>query len=549
MLRIHADRAEHEANGDNYSKDTQSTRKALERRRMACGESGSQSTRQTPCATFTRLVSRQPTRCPRHIDVEDGPLQSAALPSKLRLRGCRMSGEVSAKFLRYSERETIPSQNGITLRDIAGSEAVRKHARRHSHDRMNEQVVSDRSEAGRVLGLSTTAFTLLFAVWLMLGVLAVPIKTELGLSGLQFTWLTAIAVLSGSLFRLPFGVLTDRWGGKRLMLALLVWTAAPCYLMSQVHTFEAAMLLAFLFGVAGNSFSVGIAWNAAWFRREQQGAALGTFGAGNVGASVTKLFGPKLMLLVPATGALGGLLPGGWRAIPVLYSVLLLAMAAAVLMFAPAVDRVPGKGRPMAESLVPLRQVRVWRLGLYYVVVFGAYVALSMWLPAYYARVYQVPLTTAALLTAFFIFPASLLRPLGGYLSDKVGGRLVTYSVFVGMTLTSLVLCLPARVLPLGAFFTGTLLLGVGMGIGKASVYKYVPEYYPKDVGLVGGLVGTLGALGGFFLPLGFGYGEAFTGRPEVCFYLLSAVTIVSLVWLHVVIRSLNRASPLALAE
>jgi MFS transporter, NNP family, nitrate/nitrite transporter len=379
-------------------------------------------------------------------------------------------------------------------------------------------------------------------VWLMLGVLAVPIKKELGLTTVQFTWLTAIAVLSGSLFRLPFGVLTDRIGGKRLMAALLLWTAVPCFLMSRVHSFGEAMTLAFLFGIAGNSFSVGIAWNAAWFSRQTQGAALGTFGAGNVGASVTKLFGPKLMLLVPATGALGGLLPGGWRAIPVLYSILLVLMAAVLVTFAPRQDRAPGQGRSFVEMAKPLRDVRVWRFGLYYVVVFGAYVALSMWLPAYYTRVYEIPLTSAALLTAFFIFPASLLRPLGGFLSDKLGGRTVTYAVFVGMTLTSLVLCLPKDLLPLPAFFVATLVLGIGMGIGKASVYKYVPEYYPKDVGLVGGLVGTLGALGGFFLPLGFGYGEEFTARPEVCFYLLTAVTVVSLAWLHTTVRGLHRA-------
>jgi len=407
--------------------------------------------------------------------------------------------------------------------------------------------VSSRSDARRVLALSTTAFTLLFAVWLMLGVLAVPIKKELDLSAVQFTWLAAIAVLSGSLFRLPFGVLADRMGGKRLMIGLLLWTAVPCFLMSRVSSFGEAITLAFLFGIAGNSFSVGIAWNAAWFPREQQGAALGTFGAGNVGASVTKLFGPKLMLLVPATGALGGLLPGGWRAIPVLYSVLLLVMAAAVMLLAPKQDRVPGQGRSLSAMAKPLNQVRVWRFGLYYIVVFGAYVALSVWLPAYYTRVYQVSLATAALLTAAFIFPASLLRPLGGFLSDKFGGRVVTYTVFVGMTLISLVLCLPASLLPLPAFFVATLLLGIGMGIGKASVYKYVPEYYPKDVGLVGGLVGTLGALGGFFLPLGFGYGEALVGRPEICFYLMTAVTVVSLAWLHVTVRKLGGAEPAVL--
>lgn len=455
-------------------------------------------------------------------------------------------GDVSLGFLKFTNKKQSSSGAEMIRRVVPAHEATFETAGTPSLQHMNEQAPSDRSDARRVLGLSTTAFTLLFAVWLMLGVLAVPIKQELELSSLQFTWLTAIAVLSGSLFRLPFGVLTDRWGGKRLIVALLTWTAIPCYLMSRVESFGEAMLLAFLFGVAGNAFAVGIAWNAAWFRREQQGAALGMFGAGNVGASVTKFVGPKLMVLVPASGALGGLLPGGWRATPVLYSCLLLTMAAIVFVFAPKVDRMPGKGRSIGELFAPLRQVRVWRLGLYYVVVFGAYVAMSMWLPAYYTRVYDVPLAKAALLTAFFIFPASLLRPLGGLLSDKLGGRVVTYSVFVSMTLTSLALCLPAHVVSLEAFFVETLVLGVGMGLGTASVYKYVPEYYPKDVGSVGGLVGTLGALGGFFLPLAFGYGEEFTGRPEICFYFLATITIISLAWLHLVVRGLNRAARVA---
>lgn len=405
---------------------------------------------------------------------------------------------------------------------------------------MNPKTTADRRDPARVLFISTLAFTLLFAVWLMLGVLSVPIKKELDLSVVEFTWLASIAVLSGSLLRLPVGLLTDLWGGRALMTGILLVTAVPCFAMSRVSSFGEAMLCAFLFGIAGNGFAAGIAWNAAWFDRARQGAALGTFGAGNVGASVTKLLGPQLIALVPAAGWLNGWIPGGWRAIPVFYSIALVAMAAYLYWGSPAVDRKPGRGRPMAELLRPLSEVRVWRFGLYYVVVFGAYVALSLWLPSYYTSVYGLSLPTAALLTAFFIFPASLLRPLGGYLSDRYGGRIVTYAVFLGTLGISGVLCLPPTILPSGAFFACTLVLGVCMGIGKASVYKYVPEYYPRDVGLVGGLVGTLGALGGFVLPLSFGYLQAATGRPEVCFYVLTAISSVSLAWLHSVVRRLG---------
>ena len=399
--------------------------------------------------------------------------------------------------------------------------------------------------SSRVLLLATTAFTLLFAVWLMFGVLGVSIKSELHLDKVQFAWLTAIAILSGSLLRLPFGLLADRIGGKKVFTALLLFTALPCAAVSFVHSYRALMILAFLFGIAGNSFSAGIAWTSAWFSHARQGVALGVFGAGNVGASVTKLIGPGLIAAVPTAGFLNGTIPGGWRFIPLLYSLLLLAMAATIWFGAPEPDRKPGANRTLAALLAPLKVTRVWRFGLYYVVVFGAYVAFSLWLPNYYKTVYGLPLSKAALLTAFFIFPASLLRPLGGWLSDKFGARPVTYAVFLAMLLACVPLCLPKGAfgftLSLGGFFALVEVLSIGMGIGKASVYKYVPEYFPKDVGAVGGLVGSLGALGGFFMPIGFGYLDEATHIPQSCFWVMLGTLAVSLVWLHTVVLGIKR--------
>jgi NNP family nitrate/nitrite transporter-like MFS transporter len=397
--------------------------------------------------------------------------------------------------------------------------------------------------SARVLTLSTVAFTLLFAVWLMFGVLGVPIKEELHLDTVQFSWLTAIAVLSGSIWRLPLGIWTDRVGGRRLMTLLLLATAVPTLLVAHATTFTQLMICAFCFGIAGNSFSVGIAWNAAWADRERQGFALGIFGAGNVGASITKLIGPALIALVPAGGV--GLIPGGWRGVPVLYAALLVLMAAVLWVATPTPDRHPGSGRPLRALLAPLREVRTWRFGLYYVVVFGAYVALSLWLLAYYKRVFGLPLAKAALLTALFIFPASLLRPVGGWLSDKFGARPVTYGVFVAMLLACVPLAAPDGALGfhvgLPQFILLIEVLGIGMGLGKASVYKYIAEYFPNEVGAAGGLVGTLGALGGFVLPLGFGYLDKSSGRPESCFWIMGALVLACLVWLHTVVSGMRR--------
>jgi NNP family nitrate/nitrite transporter-like MFS transporter len=272
-----------------------------------------------------------------------------------------------------------------------------------------------------------------------------------------------------------------------------------------------------------------------------------------VGAAGTKLLvvlAPAVLTLVPAAGLLGGAIPGGWRFLPFLYAVLLLLMALAVWRWAPKPDRTPGQGRPIGDMMKPLQSVRVWRLSLYYVVVFGAYVALSGYLPKYYIDVYGLTLTQAALLTATFIFPASLLRPMGGMLSDRFGPRVVTYAVFIAMALALVFLCLPngnylgiEHRLGVPAFALLMFVVGCGMGIGKASVYKYIPNYFPNDVGAVGGLVGLLGALGGFILPPLFGALGRWTGAPQTAFLALLGLTLASLVWLHLVVLRIRQQS------
>ena len=376
----------------------------------------------------------------------------------------------------------------------------------------------------RVLWLSTVAFTLMFNVWLMLGVLSIPIRKSLGLSDPQVDWLIAVAILSGALLHLNFGIWADRYGGKVVFVLMLLFCAVPTYLFSRADSYLELMICALLFGVTGNSFTAGVAWCSAWYPPRYKGTALGIFGAGNVGASGTKLlvvFVPTILTAVSAAGLLWGVVPGRWRFIPALYSVLLVLMALAILLLAPSPDRKPGKGRPLADLLAPLRFVRVWRFSLYYVVFFGAYVALSGLLPKFYVDTYGLSLHDAALLTALFIFPASLLRPLGGYLSDRYGPRVVTYAAFIVMTLALLVLCVPdggyfgmGYRLGVAAFAALTVLVACCMGIGKGSVYKYIPNYYPNDVGAVGGVVGLLGGLGGFFLPPVFGAVGRWSGLP-----------------------------------
>ena len=415
--------------------------------------------------------------------------------------------------------------------------------------------------AGRVMTLSTIAFTLMFAVWLMIGILGIPIQQELGISDEQLSWISAVAVLNGSMWRLPAGIITDRIGGRRVTLFLLFATAIPAYLVSLANNYAMLLVLSFLVGFAGNLFSVGTAWNAAWFSKNRQGFALGLFGAGNVGASVTKFIGPPLIAATAgSTYALG--IQGGWRLVPVIYAGLLILIGLVTWLVVPRADRAPGTAKSIREMLQPLRHIRVWRFSLYYVAVFGAYVALSAWLPKYYVDNFHVDLYMAGLLTATFIFPASLLRPLGGWLSDRWGARRVMYWTFGLMLLSSGVLMMPngfltivhpdgsetthwhyAMNLPL--FVTLVFLLGCAMGFGKAAVYKHIPEYFPDNVGSVGGLVGMLGGLGGFVLPPLFAYTKTWSGFPSSTFFCVFVLVAICLVWMHLTIhRMLDKASP-----
>jgi len=285
------------------------------------------------------------------------------------------------------------------------------------------------------------------------------------------------------------------------------------------------------------------------------------FGAGNVGASATKFIGPAVIAGTVGGSYLGGIIPGGWRFVPALYAVLLVLTAIAIQLFTPADAENLQKSRPLRQMFAPLRYLQVWRFSFYYVVVFGAYVALASWMPKYYVSVYELELQNAALLTALFIFPASLLRPIGGYISDKMGARRLMYGTFLSMLTALLFLAAPfgyivlntpdgpREVLPysLGVVpFTALLfVVGCSMGIGKAAVFKHIPEYFPNDVGAVGGLVGTLGALGGFLLPPLFVAVREWTGLPQSTFVVLFLLTLAATVWMHVVVvKMLHKASP-----
>ena len=428
----------------------------------------------------------------------------------------------------------------------------------------------ERSEAFRrncVLAMNTFGFTVMFAVWVIFAIIGIEIRKELRLGETEFAVLVALPVLTGSLLRLPMGMATDWWGGRPLFTALLAGSAIPLLLLTRATTYWQMLALGLFIGLAGTSFAVGIAYTSAWFPPERQGTALGIFGAGNTGASLTKLLAPPLMTVVPAGGV--GLVPGGWRFVPLVYAVAVV-LAAAVYWSFTYTDHAHHKKDSLAEMLAPLKHVRVWRFSLYYFLVFGGYVGLSLWLPKYYIDVFGLPLGKAALLTAIFVFPSGIIRAPGGWLSDRFGARTVMYWVLGACVITSFLLMFPDldfgfrvpakysaagdpvvvsyRMGP-GLFTVLVFLMGIAMGIGKAAVFKHIPHYFPERVGAVGGLVGVIGGLGGFVMPILFGALLQTTRLPTTTFAFIFLLSVACLVWMLTVVHRMTREAAPRIAE
>ena len=479
-----------------------------------------------------------------------------------------------------------------------------------------------------ILAFNTVAFTVCFAAWMLNGVLVTFLVENqiFDWSPSQMGWLIGIPVLSGSLTRLPLGMLTDRYGGRPIYTLLMLASAVPMFLLGRADSYTEFLLLSLGFGLTGGSFAIGIAFTSVWYSKEHQGTALGVFGAGNAGAALTTLEAPSILQAFTD----GGTNLDGWRMLPAAYSGALVVMAILFYLGTQNKKAVGAGQKTMRVLLSPLKNLRVWRFGLYYFLVFGGFVALAQWLVPYYVNVYAMSIVTAGLMTSMFSLPSGLIRALGGWFSDLVGPRRVFYWVLATTGACSLLLIFPkmdiespgkgvmaqvsgtvvevspglivtdTRSYPLlpppsDAFGFGAgeedgdgfmpwpairswqepvvevgdqvarrqllanglthiyfqanvwvfsalvFVMGIAMGIGMAAVYKYIPDYFPNDVGVVGGIVGVLGGLGGFVCPIIFGTLLDALGLWTTTWMFLFLVTAACLVWLSLVVRRMSR--------
>jgi NNP family nitrate/nitrite transporter-like MFS transporter len=398
-------------------------------------------------------------------------------------------------------------------------------------------MATEQTKQMSVLVMNTFAFTACFAVWVMFSIIGIPIKELLALNETQFGILVATPILTGSLMRLPVGILTDIYGGRIVYFVLMLATILPLYLIGEATEYWQFLVLGLFVGVAGASFSVGIAYTARWFSKEKQGLAMGIFGAGNAGAALTKFIAPSLVVAY------------GWQSVPQIYAIAMFVVVVLYWMFTyENPEHKVGSNVTLKDQLALLKDPRIWKYMQYYSLVFGGFVGLSLWMTKYYISEYGFDLTTAALLATIFILPSGLIRALGGWVSDRFGPYKVTWWVMWVSWVCLFIMSYPQTALTIKTIngettfniglnvwmFTSLLfVVGIAWGFGKASVFKFLSNEFPDNIGVASGIVGLAGGMGGFFLPIMFGALIDFTQINSVIFMLLYGTTSVSLIWMY----------------
>lgn len=376
---------------------------------------------------------------------------------------------------------------------------------------MNEQ--HDLSGARRNLGLATVAFAVCFAAWGMLAPLAPDLQDDLGLSDTETSVMIAVPVILGSLLRVPIGWATDRFGGRLVFGLMLIYSAGAAVLIGFAESYEALLGAGFLLGATGASFAVGVPFVADWYEERRQGFAVGVYGIGNVGTAISAFSIPAIVGF--ASQRVAGIIFG-------------LVIGSFVLVWFAAARNSPVVHHARPQYLAVLKSGwNLYRLSFFYFVTFGGFVAMAIFLPKLLTDWFDYSLQDAGLRAAGFTLLATGSRPIGGWLADRFGGRVVLIAAFAGVAVDAVGLAWQAAdptILPVTVF---CLSMASFLGLGNGAVFKLVPQYYPTSKGAVTGIVGAAGGLGGFFPPLVMGVVKDATGEFVLGFVFLVAFAAV----------------------
>jgi len=343
-----------------------------------------------------------------------------------------------------------------------------------------------RANATRNLVLATLAFAVAFVGWSLIAPLAKRFQDDLNLTNTRTLMLTAVPVVLGSLLRIPVGALTDRLGGRVMFPIVLVVSAIPAAIFGFVEGYTALIIVGFFLGIAGSSFAVGVPFVAGWYPKERQGFALGVYGMGNIGTAIAAFGAPAIVDWL------------GREALGIVAAILLVATA--VVFYSMAED--PPRGPAVDYGAVLRSGWKLWRLALLYFVTFGGFVAMAVFLPKLLRDWFDISLTNAGLRAAGFTVVATFARPVGGFLSDRIGSATVLVVAFVGAGLDAAWLAHIASDPTWVPVTIACLTLAAFLGLGNGAVFKAVPLDFPEATGAATGIVGAAGGLGGFFPPV-----------------------------------------------
>jgi MFS transporter, NNP family, nitrate/nitrite transporter len=329
-------------------------------------------------------------------------------------------------------------------------------------------------------------FDISFMVWVLLGALANSIVPDFDLNAAQRGFMVAVPILGGALLRLVLGVMTDSVGARRTGLLALLLTVIPLLLgWLWADSFNKVLLVGLLLGVAGASFAVALPLASRWYPPHLQGLAMGIAGAGNSGTALATFFGPRL---------------AEWWGWHVVFGLALIPIVCTLLLFAIFAKDSPSQPapKPLIDYAAVLGMHDTWWFCLFYSVTFGGFVGLASFLNIFFHDQYALTSVQAGSFATLCVIAGSFLRPLGGYLADQFGGIRVLTTLYLGVGVTMLGLT------TLPPLQWGTLFLFLGMGIlgmGNGCVFQLVPQRFPREIGVITGIVGAAGGVGGFFLP------------------------------------------------
>ncbi|MGC5324155.1 nitrate/nitrite transporter [Brevibacillus sp. SYSU BS000544] len=358
-------------------------------------------------------------------------------------------------------------------------------------------------------------FDISFMIWVMLGATSTFIVSDFNLTPAEKGLMVGIPVLGGALLRIPMGLLADKYGGKKMGMIGMIITMIPLIWawqfgqsMNEVHAFG------FLLGVAGASFAVALPLASRWYPPEHQGLAMGIAGAGNSGTVFATLFAPRLAESF------------GWHGV---FGLALIPLAVAFVVFVIFAKDCPNAPKPqtVGQYMSIIKYKETWLFSFFYSLSFGGFVGLTNYLGLFFVDQYGVSKVTAGDFVTLCVFAGSFVRPVGGWLADKMGGgATMLVKLFAAVTLVLFFVgMLPPVYVTLGLLFVTLLLFGLANG----ALFQVIPTRFPKEVGIMTGFVGAAGGIGGFFVPNILGTLKSVTDSYSYGFWWFAATTLVAM--------------------